>query len=139
MLSVPVPSSPMYTAPSSCRLPAPDMDKVPVSPAPTPISTNPAAAPADMICDVPPLLICAVALESGTPADQFPGVNQSPVPSVHTVVWEKADAEAASSEIKQPWLLACNVISVQEISVASDELDSATPLFGCSGTRSTRR
>jgi hypothetical protein len=39
------------------------------------------------------LLISAVVLALGTPADQFAGVNQLPVPSVQVVVWEKAGAE----------------------------------------------
>jgi len=38
----------------------------------------------------------AIVLESGTPADQFAAVNQSPVPSIQTVVWEKAGAQVTS-------------------------------------------
>src|SRR5436305_3835694 len=97
MLSVPEPPCPTFIAPASWRFPAPDTDKVPTSPVSTPKSTSLAAAPLDRICAVPPLFICAVVLESGTPADQFAAVNQSPVASVHTVVWPKADAKAISS------------------------------------------
>ena len=55
-----------------------------------------AAAPLDMICAVPPLFICVIVVESGTPADQFAGVNQSPVPSVQIVVWAKAGAKVTN-------------------------------------------
>src|ERR1700746_460845 len=86
ILSVPVPLLPTYTEPPSWKLPEPDVDNAPESCAPTPISTSLAAAPLDMICAVPPLLINAVVFASGIPADQFAGVNQLPVPSVHSVL-----------------------------------------------------
>src|SRR5215471_21179687 len=96
MLSVPVPDSPIFIGP---RVPPPDMDKVPTSPAATPRSTSLAAAPVAIICAVPPLFICAVVVESGTPADQFPEVNQSPVASVQTVVCAYAGTEVTNRTI----------------------------------------
>src|ERR1051326_5830002 len=90
MLSVPVPDSPIFIEP---RVPPPDMDKVPTSPAATPSSTSLAAAPVAMTCAVPPLFIWAIVLESGTPADQFVAVNQSPVASVQMVVCANAGAD----------------------------------------------
>jgi hypothetical protein len=61
------------------------VDKVPASPAAIPNSTWLAAAPPNVISAVPPLLIWAIVLGLGTPADQFKGLNQSPVPSTQTV------------------------------------------------------
>src|SRR5262245_49511136 len=86
MLRLPVPLLPTYRAPPSSRLPEPDVDNVPVSGAATPSSIRLAAAGLSVICAVPALLISAVVLESGTPADQFSRLNQFPVPSVQTVV-----------------------------------------------------
>src|SRR6266568_3769301 len=96
MLSVPVPFSPTFIRPPTWSIPAPDTDKVPMSPAATPKSTSLAAASLAMICAVPPLFICAVVLESGTPADQLAGVNQSPVASVQTVVCANAGTEVTN-------------------------------------------
>ena len=97
ILSDPEPSSPIYIAPSSWRLPAPEIDRVPASPTPTPISTWLAAAPLDVTCARPPLFISAIVLELGTPADQFAGVNQFPVPSVQTV-WARIGVQLTRSE-----------------------------------------
>jgi hypothetical protein len=86
MLKVPEPLTPTSKLLSSCRLPAPETDTVPDSPAADPSVTTLVAALPEKICAVPPLLISAPLLELGTPVDQLAELNQLPVPSIQLVV-----------------------------------------------------